>query len=442
LKFDGVNQVKSHRGFTLIELMVVIFVVAILIALLLPAAQAARESVRQSTCRNNLRSLGLALHNYHDVHQTFPPASVISLPSHVEKGATEAPGKWRSWLVLVLPYMEGAPLAESMQLNPSSQAIRGVPAFTTLISYNAGAGQPLNGSSLQELSAGKPPRGTAVDISAIQCPSDKNLDVKFQFYIGSNPINVQPNQIQMFARSNYAVNSCLSWPYAFANPQRVFPNPLATLPNCGGPEQDLWAGPAAWKTRGVMGASCSLPIKKIKDGTSHTLLMAEVRAGINKADPRGIWAPGGPGLNALWHHGMTGPNSCSQEYGEYFGKTFGESTLAAAGGSSSTAGKDRGRAAAIRDCMPIQGETDFSTMMSSGYPRSMHVGGVNACMADGSVQFISDFIEHGTESGFWEWEVSDAQLVGSPTAAPRFLTWERLNASADSLVIDEERLDP
>jgi len=84
---------SRSRGFTLIELLVVIAIIAVLIALLLPAVQQAREAARRSQCKNNLKQLGLAFHNYHDVHQTFPMGAM-------------APYWKGNWRFSLLPFLE------------------------------------------------------------------------------------------------------------------------------------------------------------------------------------------------------------------------------------------------------------------------------------------------------------------------------------------------
>tara|TARA_R110002111_G_scaffold168038_1_gene233780 strand:- start:39773 stop:40729 length:957 start_codon:yes stop_codon:yes gene_type:complete len=100
---------SSKHGFTLIELLVVIAIIAILIALLLPAVQQAREAARRSTCKNNLKQLGLALHNYHETHRVFPPGmmnTIANWPEDPSLGASARGG----WFALILPFIDQAVL--------------------------------------------------------------------------------------------------------------------------------------------------------------------------------------------------------------------------------------------------------------------------------------------------------------------------------------------
>ena len=94
-------KARRQRAFTLIELLVVIAIIAVLIALLLPAVQQAREAARRSQCKNNLKQIGLALHNYHDVFNTLPIGNNNAIPG----------GGWgQSWWVGILPYIDQAPI--------------------------------------------------------------------------------------------------------------------------------------------------------------------------------------------------------------------------------------------------------------------------------------------------------------------------------------------
>jgi prepilin-type N-terminal cleavage/methylation domain-containing protein len=127
----------SKRGFTLIELLVVIAIIAILIALLLPAVQQAREAARRGQCKNNLKQLGLALHNYHDVNRMFPHTS--SIP----QGYTTTIQGWSAQSRL-LPYVDQESLKKLINFGQN---------------YNVGANIPV----------------CAKQIPVLLCPSEINI---------------------------------------------------------------------------------------------------------------------------------------------------------------------------------------------------------------------------------------------------------------------------
>ncbi|NQV26460.1 MAG: DUF1559 domain-containing protein [Rhodopirellula sp.] len=96
---------SRKQGFTLIELLVVIAIIAILVALLLPAVQQAREAARRSQCKNNLKQIGVALHNYHDTAKTLPPGV-----HGMSNGSNNCNGWGFSWYYSILPYADSAGL--------------------------------------------------------------------------------------------------------------------------------------------------------------------------------------------------------------------------------------------------------------------------------------------------------------------------------------------
>ena len=125
---DARKPTGRHAGFTLIELLVVIAIIAVLVAMLLPAVQAAREAARRAGCQNNLKQIGLAMHNYHSAHDAFP-MGYVARPA-TDPNAT-SPG-W-GWGTAILPTLEQAPLYNAVNLNLAIEGPANLTVRTTAL---------------------------------------------------------------------------------------------------------------------------------------------------------------------------------------------------------------------------------------------------------------------------------------------------------------------
>jgi len=206
---------RRRSGFTLVELLVVIAIIGILIALLLPAVQAAREAARRSQCSNNLKQIGVALHNYLDTHKVFPPSWVMGL------GTGGGDPQW-GWGSLILPFMEQQATFDALQVGD-------VPLAVAITANAAVAESP---------------------IGSYRCPSDTapDLNVARDFGLPNGP-----------ATSNYAA-AHRSWD------GRINFNPNTT-----------GFSNAEDRERGMFIQDLGMSTSDLSDGLSNTIAVGERR---------------------------------------------------------------------------------------------------------------------------------------------------------------------
>ncbi len=230
---------RLPAGFTLIELLVVIAIIAVLIALLLPAVQQAREAARRTQCRNNLKQIGLALHNYHDNFGAFPPGYVMQRADRTSATAQDTAtyyGNW-SWSTLILPYVDQGSLFNTLQVGPRQ--------------LNEVAADAQRLPLLQ------------TKLAAFRCPSDTGPDLNDSIH---RNIVDSTGTSKPIATSNYvAANSSGARPARFRG---VPSGNSTTIANVGGD--------------GAFFENSSISFRNLTDGSSTIILVGErCYAGLN-----------------------------------------------------------------------------------------------------------------------------------------------------------------
>jgi prepilin-type N-terminal cleavage/methylation domain-containing protein/prepilin-type processing-associated H-X9-DG protein len=374
---------KSRRAFTLVELLVVIAIIGILVALLLPAIQAAREAARRAQCQSNLHNAALAVLNYESANKKMPNGAtfntgLITPGTFYQWGVSGKAILGPNWIIDVLPYMEEQALRD--QFDPNTFK----PPYNII-----GVNDPTVNSRNYIA------RGTT--IPALLCPSDPYNRQLFTDWGGN------------WARCNYgaSVGRGFLYPGFITGPDDK-PDPNAPL---------NWAGTCS---RGVMGPNVGVKLRQISDGTSKTIMLGEIRSGLNDKDSRGIWAVGGAGTSLLAAYGGIsdddGPNAQYSNGDDVYAPTLGDAKALCGARSDSVS--------------MIEGTSSQggSTSMDQATVRSRHPGGAHVAMSDGSVVFVTDDIEttgcgyvNPTCCSVWDYMISSADggqlgpFNGAPT---------------------------
>ncbi|WP_437206222.1 DUF1559 family PulG-like putative transporter [Planctomicrobium sp. SH664] len=305
---------RRHRsGFTLIELLVVIAIIAVLIALLLPAVQQAREAARRTQCRNNFKQIGIALHNYHDQFQVFPPGSINHVTGGIGCANGSCPSPVWAWGAFILPMMDQAGMYNGMQV---------------------GARQP-------SVALAASPELFKSPVQGYRCPSDVGpLIMEHTFNTVTDTAGVSHGTLV----SNYVGNV------------GAFIRTDAAQPTTGD-DTDRFTGIFAHRS--------SVGVRDITDGTSNTIMLSE----------RAYWM---------------GRVECAAANAFVTRSTTNMDTY-----HSSQPLAVTGRGATVINAPEGRRQTTSNFLISCGVGfSSNHEGGIFISLADGSVRFMSENINH------------------------------------------------
>ncbi|WP_010587533.1 DUF1559 domain-containing protein [Schlesneria paludicola] len=342
------------RGFTLIELLVVIAIIAVLIALLLPAVQQAREAARRTQCKNNLKQIGLALHNYHDVYQVFPMGFTDTV-----MGNSETIGDGWAWSVFLLPQLDQGSLYNQFDFSKTPYSC---------------------------VTCGTIPTGNqaliATSLPAFRCPSDVGPSV-----ISNNPGNAAAGKgTNAVALSNYMASA----------------GPFDGKP-CVASATDATIPVSEVRNIGLFRINTSLGFRDITDGTSNVLAVGEVRYIANGTD-------------------TTGSTYGSSRQFIYGNVTTGGGPLCSNNGPGNNGLHLHARWTREKINPPLLSANNVDRAF-----HSLHTGGAQFLIADGSVRFISDSINH-----------TNTDYVASPSnLSGPYGTYQQLSGVNDGQVISD-----
>jgi prepilin-type N-terminal cleavage/methylation domain-containing protein len=309
---------RSQRGFTLIELLVVIAIIAILIGLLLPAVQKIREAANRMKCSNNLKQLGLACHNYNDTNGSLPPSYYVGPGVGWNDDNNVGP----PWTVLILPFVEQDNLYRQVSANVQNYS-----------NWALGTGGS-NDQGWRNIRGNK--------VTSYLCPSDPFANTAYTNSYGGwgGP----------WARGCYGANGG--------------PGDEGTMARLG---TGNWMGNA----QGVMTVNLALTVANIPDGSSNTIMINHLRAGVNGQDARGTWClPMGGASHTI-------ANAIGDCY-----------TPNDTGCCSDDLASCTDRPDIAMGC--------WSGGWGQGQARASHSGGVVAALGDGSVRFIRNSVNQQT----------------------------------------------